>query len=160
MHSSAVASWALSPMPRASRRVLVIADYVGFAAFVVVMYLGYTAQPRWPVWLSIAAIILFVATALCFIRMVTAPGYAADTLDRRLDERQRQVRDRAYRAAYYALTLLFGALALAVMYAAANEETWQSLRDAALLMPWLTFVPGSLPTAFVAWTEPDLPEEA
>ena len=69
------------------------------------------------------------------------------------------VRDRAYRMAYYGLTLLFGGLSLIVMYAAGNDSSWSSLRVAALFFPWLTFLPGSLPTAVVAWTEPDPPED-
>ncbi len=147
-------------MLRSRRRALVVATYLGFAAFMLAMYRGYTAEPRWPALLAIFAAILFVATAAAFVRLVTAPGYAADTLDRRLDERQRLVRDRAYRVAYYALTLLFGALSLAVLYAAGNDEAWQSMRVPALFLPWLTFLPGSLPTAVVAWTEPDLPEDS
>jgi hypothetical protein len=163
MHSSTAApsrfSWVARPMPRSRRRALVVATYTGFAAFMVVMYRGYTAEPRWPAPLAIIAVILFVATAAAFIRLVTAPGYAADTVDRRLDERQRLVRDRAYRVAYYMLTLLFGGLSLGILYAAASDDAWSSVRVAALFLPWLTFLPGSLPTAVVAWTEPDLPED-
>jgi hypothetical protein len=105
-------------------------------------------------------VLLFGATAVTFIRVVTSPGYAADTVDRALDERQRQVRDRAYRAAYYGLTLLFGTLSLVVMYTAGDDATWSSVRTLAMLMPWLTFIPGSLPSAVVAWTEADVPEDA
>src|SRR5262245_444503 len=91
--------WALRPLGRGRRRVLVVGVYVGFAAFMAAMYAGYTAVPRWPGWLAIIAIVLFCATAVAFVRLITAPGYAADTLDARLDERQRQVRDHAYRLA-------------------------------------------------------------
>jgi hypothetical protein len=163
MHSFTAApsrfNWVASPMRRSRRRVLVMATYVGFAAFMVTMYGGYTAEPRWPSPLAVMAVLLFAATAVAFIRVVTAPGYAADTLDRALDERQRLVRDRAYRGAYYTLTLLFGALSLAVMYTAGNDSGWSALRAYALFLPWLTFIPGSLPSAVVAWTEPDLPED-
>jgi vacuolar-type H+-ATPase subunit I/STV1 len=163
MHSFTTApsrfSWAARPMPRSRRRALVLATYLGFAAFMAVMYGGYTAQPRWPALLAIIAAILFVATAGSFGRLVTAPGYAADSVDQRLDERQRLVRDRAYRMAYYAVALLFGVLSLGIMYAAGLDDTWSSVRVAALFLPWLTFLVGSLPTAVVAWTEPDLPED-
>jgi hypothetical protein len=71
---------------------------------------GYTAVPRWPWWLAVVATMLFVSTAIAYVGRVYAPGYAADTVDRRLDERQRLVRDRAYRVAYYALTIVFGGL--------------------------------------------------
>src|SRR5215467_2649142 len=137
MHNSAAvppsrSSWITRPMPRRARRALVVATYALFGAFMLVMYLGYTADPRWPSGLGVTAVVLFLATAIAFVRLVTAPGYAADTLDRRLDERQRFVRDRAYRVAYYALTLMFGAFSLAVMYAAGNDAVWPSLRDAAV----------------------------
>src|SRR5262245_54875201 len=111
-------------MSRASRRVLVVATYVGFAAFLIVQYRGYFAEPGWPTPLGVAAIVLFVATAAAFVRVVIAPGYAADTVDRRLDERQRLVRDRAYRIAYYALTLMFGAFSLVVRYTTGDDEGW------------------------------------
>ena len=163
MHNSASThsrfSWAARPLPRNRRRALVIATYLGFIAFVLVTYRGLTAEPRWPSELAATAVLLFVATAAAFVRLVTAPGYAADTVDRRLDERQRLVRDRAYRIAYYVLTLLFGAFSLAVMYTAGSDDSWTSVRSAALLLPWLTFLPGSLPTAVVAWTEPEPPGE-
>jgi hypothetical protein len=150
---------AWQPLPRARRRALVVGVYVGFAAVMAAMYAGATAVPRWPVWLGVIAIALFLATALGFVRLVAAPGYAADTLDRQLDERQRMVRDHAYRLAYYALTLLFILLSLVVMYAAGNDASWQALREPALFLPWFTFLPGSLPSVVVAWTEPDPPED-
>lgn len=160
MHNVVAARGTPRPMPRGQRRLLVIASYIGFAAFMTVMYFGAFATPRWPLGLGVLAVLLFGATAVAFVQLVRAPGYAADTVDARLDERQRQVRDRAYRFAYYALTILFGALSLAFMYAAGNDAGWQSIRDMALLLPWLTFIPGSLPTAVVAWVEADPPEDA
>jgi hypothetical protein len=163
MHSSpsttARANWLSSPLPRAPRRALVVAVYLGFLVFMAIMYRGAFSEPRWPGWLAVLAVLVFGATAFGFVRLVTAPGYCADTLDRQLDERQRLVRDHAYRGAYYLVTLLFGLFALAVMYAAGDDGTWPSLRQAALLLPWLSFIPGSLPTAFVAWSEPDLPDD-
>ncbi len=159
MHSIAQHRSVRRPMPLQRRRALVVATYIGFAAFMFALYAGYTAAPRWPLWLGVTAIALFVATTAAFVVLVRAPGYAADVLDSRLDERQRQVRDHAYRVAYYGLTLLFGVLSLFVMYAAGSNAGWQSIQDMALLLPWLTFLPGSLPTAVVAWTEPDPPEE-
>jgi len=159
MHSIAQHPAVRRPMSLRRRRALVVATYVGFAAFMVTLYAGYTAAPRWPFWLGCSAIILFVATAAAFIALVRAPGYAADVLDARLDERQRQVRDHAYRFAYYGLTILFGGFSLLVMYAAGSNASWQAIQDMALLLPWLTFLPGSLPTAVVAWTEPDILED-
>ncbi len=158
MHTTAThLTHARRPMLRSRRRALVVATYVGYAAFLAVLYAGYTAH--WPLGLGVLALLLFGGTALAFVQLIRAPGYAADTLDARLDERQRQVRDRAYRSAYYALTLLFGVLSLIFMYAAGSDTSWQGIRDQALLLPWLTFLPGSLPTAVVAWTEPDPPAD-
>src|SRR5262245_39183600 len=122
MHSSTASrprfAWATRALPRGTRRALVLAVYAGFAAFMAVMYLGVPAGPRCRAQLALAAIVRFAATTVAFVRLVTAPGYAADVLDPRLDERQRQVRDHAYRLAYYGLTVLVGVFALAVMYAA------------------------------------------
>ena len=50
-------------------------------------------------------------------------------------------------------------LGLAFMYAAGSDDTWSLLRTTLLFLPWLTFLTGSLPTAVVAWTEPDLPDD-
>jgi hypothetical protein len=137
----------------------VIASYLLFVAFMATMYAGYTADPRWPAGLAVAAVLLFAATAATFIRVVTSPGYAADTVDRALDEQQQQVRNRAYRSAYIGPTLLFGALTLVVMYAAGEDASWSNFRTLAVFMPWLTFIPGSLPSAVVAWTEADALED-
>jgi hypothetical protein len=93
---------------------------------------------RGPAALVLGAGVLFAATAAGFLRLLTAPGDAADSLDRRLDEWQRLVRDRAYRTAYYAWTAVFAVLNLGLMYAAGNADAWLSLRDAALFMPLLT----------------------
>jgi len=159
MHSSTTApsrfTWVARPLRRGQRRTLVIGMYAAFAAFIASLYFGSTSDPRWPLPLAIAAILLFGVTAAAFIRVATSPGYAADSLDRALDERQRQVRDRAYRVAYYGLTLLFGGVSLIVLYAA--TETLQTI---APFLPWLTFVAGSLPSAVVAWTEVDVPDDA
>ena len=157
MHSLAHHPSVRRPMSLQRRRALVIVTYLGFTLFLVALYAGYAAVPRWPFWLGCTTIVLFAATAAAFIALVRAPGYAADVLDARLDEGQQQVRDHAYRFAYYGLTVLFGVLSLVLMYAAGSNASWQSIQDMALLLPWLTFLPGSLPTAVVAWTEPDLP---
>jgi hypothetical protein len=136
-----------------------IAMYTGFAVLLVVTYFGYTSSPRWPSWLAVLAVCTLLATAFGFVRLVTAPGYAADTLDRHLDERQRLVRDRAYRGGYYIISALLLLLSVVVMYAAGNDDSWSVLRQLAPFLPWLAFIVGSLPTAIVAWSEPDLPED-
>jgi fatty acid desaturase len=62
--------WAARPISRARRRALVVFVYVSFAAFMALMYAGYTAVPRWPWWLATLA--AFVATAGAFIRLANA----------------------------------------------------------------------------------------
>jgi hypothetical protein len=114
----------------------------------------------WPSWLAILAITAFVATAFGFVRLVLSPGYVADTIDRHLDERQRLVRDRAYRVAYYGISAALLLLSLVVLYAAGDDVSWSTLRQLAPFLPWFAFVVGSLPTAIVAWSEPDVPEDA
>jgi hypothetical protein len=78
MHSIARHPAVRRPMSLRRRRALVVATYVGFAAFMVTLYAGSTAVPRWPVWLGCSAIVLFAATAAVFGALVRAPGYAAD----------------------------------------------------------------------------------
>ena len=88
MHSSTAAlsrfNWLARPLPRAQRRTLVIAMYALFVGFVGTMYAAYTSDPRWPAPLAVFDVLLFGATAVTFIRVVTSPGYAADSVDRAL----------------------------------------------------------------------------
>src|SRR5262245_34595295 len=92
------------PVTRAGRRRLVVALYAAYAAFLVVLSTGYSATPRWPWGLAALALLAFLATGALLVRLAVAPGYVADTADRFLDERQRLVRDRAYRVAYAVVT--------------------------------------------------------
>ena len=85
--SSARARWFAQPLGRARRRALVLATYASFVAFMLSMYAGYTSAPRWPAPLAVLAVVLVVATGAIFIRVVTSPGYTADTADRALDAR-------------------------------------------------------------------------
>ncbi len=163
MHSSTSRSspWRgfTSPLSRGQRRALVVAMYLAFAAFVAVLQAGSTHQPRWPTTLAVPAILLFIGFFACFARLLFAPGYVADTGDRALDERQRAVRNGAYRTSYLIVVGLFLILSLILLVPTYTETQWIQIRDLAVLLPWAAFILGSLPTAVVAWNEPDSPRD-
>jgi len=73
--------------------------------------------------------------------------------DRNLDERQRQVRDRAFRRAYWLTLAIVAVIALAVQAApiTPHGDQWDAITLPTFLLVLL------LPTMTVAWTEPDEP---
>lgn len=75
----------------------------------------------------------------------------ASMSDREVDERQKTVRDRAYRSAYRLLTLIIGlALPFVLLFSSAADGTLFFLSYVSLL--WFMVL---LPTWVIAWTEKD-----
>ncbi len=142
---------------RARRRALVAAMYLSAAAIGVLERLegaggGWTETAR-PV-ATLAFIVAIVLLGHLTYHSKTNP----DTL---LDERGRSVRDRAYRQAHHAVSVLATAgllyLVLAVRlgwaWVPGTTGEWLGVAFAA------TFLTASLPIAIIAWTEPDFPAE-
>ncbi len=75
-----------------------------------------------------------------------------------LDERDTSVRDHAYRRSYW-IAIIVVALGLVYAMLAADHSDWWLPQTAdaygAVLVGFL-FLIGSLPTAVVAWSEPDV----
>jgi len=77
-----------------------------------------------------------------------------------VDERQLQVRDRAFYRAYQILSSLFGLWVVYEGIARTNERQWfwvpQTFGDYQAIVWGYLLVAMTLPSALIAWTEPDL----
>lgn len=138
---------------RPLRRTLVVVMYLSFGVFLYALYVagGNVTSPL------LAAIVIPGAIAVyACIRLLRAPGYIGDAVDRNLDELQRTVRDRAYRVSYSIFVLIFVAIALAALLSTGSAAEWEALRLPGRFLPWLSLVAATLPTAVIAWTYPDL----
>jgi hypothetical protein len=138
-------------------RALVLATYASFAGAVLTRTLGET----YPIVLPAFAV-LAVATVLFAYKLMRGELWRiTNDEDRKLDEREILLRNRAYRGAYITLA---SALLLALVY-------WQIASDAGLWLPQgesaqAILVAGAflfaltLPSAALAWIAPPrLPEE-
>jgi len=144
---------------RRTRRFLVIAALVGFP-LQQVGYLLLVANGLLPaiVWGTVS-IVLFSAT---IVGVVAIYGFGQGRMDRRerLDERQRQMVDRALITSYTVLTTVIVAVAgiLAVYLSFVGPLQLDMLG----LTPWVIaiglYVP-FLPFAALAWIEPDAPAD-
>jgi hypothetical protein len=123
---------------RAWRRRAVLAAYGGYALTVAIYLVGFFA--------------------LCS-RSLGAWSIAHDS-DSSLDEHQQRVRDRAYRPSYWVVALIL-LLGTAYIQLADSSGWWlPSSTEASQGITWtLIFLAMTLPTAIIAWTEPDVPAE-
>jgi hypothetical protein len=140
----------------------VVATYGGYAAVVGLFWLN--ANADLPLWTAVLLLLAGLVLLAGLLSIFFGQGHAVDLAnqtDAALDERERQVRDRAFRFAYIWLAAAF---TLLVTYAAIASDsglgwlprTWNE-RQAVLwgvnLLAW------TLPTASVAWMEPDPVED-
>jgi len=149
------------PLSRAARRRLVIGAYGGYLALVVFWALSSRAGAPW---LMVFALLAGLVTLYSYGRLLYTGGFwnLANNPDDRLDERQRRVRDAAYRWAY-AISSATVFLALLYWYIAADVADADKLklwlpstfgeRNAVFWGAWLLLT--TLPAAVLAWLEPD-----
>lgn len=151
-----VRAWWAAALGRSIRRGLVVFMYASFLAFLVGLYVanGTFTPPLAGITLA-AGVVALVA----WVRLLWAPGFVGDLTDHHLDERQRAIRDRAYRNSYLITVTLVLVGALIAMYWSGSDDQWSQLRIPGRFLPWFAFILGTLPTAVIAWTAPDEPEE-
>lgn len=146
------------PINRRQRRQLVIGMYLGYGLLVGFWTLSSQLKNAWPMALVVICALGIVYT---FRELVIRHGFwvLANAPDQDLDERQVKARDNAYRIAYALFSSLAG---LGVLY-------WYLATDAVKLRLWLPTTTNelnavfwgvwllmvSLPTAVLAWIEPD-----
>lgn len=144
---------------RAARRRAVMAIYLGYPALLLCLALARGLPDPRPWWFPILLLPLGIAVLVGLAALLSSWVWqAANQEDSALDERQRRVRDRAYLHAYQGLGALVILTAVYAMFAR-NLGWWlptTGLQMQALF--WGVFLLClTLPTAIVAWTEPDLP---
>jgi hypothetical protein len=137
------------------RRVLVGVLGIGWALAAAMLL-----APGVPTALAIAAV---VATLLVWVALVLVTRNLTQTVDAFADERERVVRDRAHRLAYWALApVLGGVIGWLLTYAMRSSRQLilgPAVAPQIAAVCWTLFVLyGALPVAILAWTEPDPPE--
>lgn len=150
---------------RSRRRRAVIALYVGYPAFVALLWLGSQLRHADASTLALATILPLVASVAAmltggYVLLSRTAINLPNILERMLDERQRLVRDGAYRVAF---RIVSGVLLVAALYMfMALSAGWPLPRsgEAGHAIFWAVFVvTTTLPTAIIAWTEPDREDE-
>lgn len=149
-------------MPTASRRVrrlLVAAAFLGFP-LQSVGYAALMAPGRVPlsVWAPLS-VILFGAT---LVGVVGIYGYARGRADMKaeLDERQRQIRDQAWILAYGLITTVVTiAIAILTLAASFNGPVTIGMNELTPIVVALGLYLPILPSATLAWSEPDAPND-
>lgn len=141
-------------LSRSLRRVAVVATYLGLAATVALLWGEASGTlPGWSIWPAAAGAVVAVAG----LAGSAATATRATWWQAPLDERDRAVRDHAYRRAYWIVSILV-LLALAYAMLAAERPGWwlpERQSDYWALFIVLAIVTGVLPTTIVAWIEPD-----
>ncbi|MDQ4128928.1 MAG: hypothetical protein M3151_13445 [Actinomycetota bacterium] len=139
------------------RRMLVLAEYAGISCFPVVSIFTESA------WWMLLGLLGVIATVLIHGRLLFPfTQKIANKTDADLDERQTAVRDSAHRTSYEILgTVIIVGLALLHMLTTGplGERPWTSQTSIHGIV-WPTFTTillmfSTLPTAVIAWAEPD-----
>ncbi len=145
---------------RARRRRAVLALYLGYPLFVASLWGGSALRHHGEPGLAWAMVVPLAVTVVAML----AGGYILlsrtainlpNMSDRVLDERQRLVRDRAYRISFRLVSGVLLSAALYMMMALSSGWSVPHTADAGQAIFWGVFVvTTTLPTAVIAWTEP------
>jgi len=147
--------------PRVVRRALVGAALAGYPVFVAAWIglptLGVTGIP----WALVVAA-LGLGVILAAIALYQFRRRMAQSPDRDLDERQIAIRDRAYLVSYRAFSaIVLGGLLVAGILPDVLDRPLAVTFEAVQPVFWGAFLYSIiLPSAVVAWQEPDLPADA
>jgi hypothetical protein len=147
-----------------TRRRRVVALYGGFAAMCVIYRAAYGHGPLgWRIAGLIGVALAFGCFCYGFFTLLQRTYINAPNIgDYAFDERQRVRRDQAIRRAYPVIGAISGLVPLYAVIAITADK-WQVLRDGYVVqcLAWTLFIlTMTLPTAIMAWTEPDpLPED-
>jgi hypothetical protein len=155
---NSVSSLTAAGVGRRARRTLVLSAYSGYLAVVGVFWLRSALD--WPGWTLWFASVPALVTLFSYFVLMLSSGAVAHASDRHLDERQQLVRNRAYTLAYQIVGGLFLILTLLTLIALNNGTDWlpRSLNEFNAVFWGLWLLTTTLPTAVLAWTEPDISE--
>jgi uncharacterized membrane protein len=139
------------------RRRVVVAMYGTWLLVALAALLGAQAQSKW---ITAGLVVLAIGALITMTMSVTWLGRrtyvnSPQLADRELDERLVQVKNRAYRTAFRifaAYVAVAWPLSLLVLF---NDHTGRGAANALLIFASLGLLVTTLPTAVVAWREPD-----
>ena len=146
MSNAVIAQPSWGEWRRAQRRQLVVATFISYGALVAVLWWQVNQASGLESWLG-PWIGLFALSSIASIAGLLAMRIVSQHIgegdDALLDERQRQVRDSAHTRAYYTVCFLF---TLAIIFSP----------KALVVLPSAILLFNTLPSAIIAWREPDL----
>lgn len=145
------------PVGQGWRRMFVLLAYLGHAALVVLWTLlpsrGQLDNPTlgFADWATVFGSILVGAS---YFLMTITTNRIASKSDSLLDERQKELRDNAHRHAYY----IFGSTIFLLCILITGDNRWGAVEiPGAFFFAIIAYL--TLPTALVAWLEPNPPKE-
>lgn len=143
---------------RQRRRAAVVATYLGYLAMSGAWYVA-SAQRSAGLFVLVLVLGVVMLTGLAVL-LTSWVWYAANETTAKLDERQQQVRDRAYLHSY---RLFAGIVTLVAVYGGLAWDTglWlpQTWNQVQAVVWGVLLAAMTLPSAVVAWTAPDAPAE-
>jgi hypothetical protein len=142
---------------RGRRRGAVAAHYVAMALALVSWFGATSVDGQGLFWSLIVAFLVFslVGGHIFVVVKSSTQRVAEQWGDGTLDERQRQVRDGAYRLAYVVLAGVFLLGLIFVQLAPFMDLPLPGRERASMLLPFGAWLVSTLPTTIIAWTELD-----
>lgn len=147
---------------RARRRGLVVVLYASYASLIACFALAENSALGLVFVAGLLPSAVALMSAFWALSQVALP-YATEGTGRKaelVDERQLQVRDRAFYRAYQILSSLFGLWVVYEGIARTNERQWfwvpQTFDQYQAIVWGYLLVSMTLPSALIAWNEPDL----
>lgn len=148
--------WQAPLISRSIRRFLVLGCYFGYLGLIIAWI--FLPQPI----RSIFTLLIGLFSILCFAALLM-PNLigVSDGQINLLDERQQQFRQMMYPRAYQILSGIFLLVCLYVFIAADAEVLWlpKTELERQAVFYGIFLVISTLPTALIAWLEPDSPSE-
>lgn len=152
---------------RAQRRRMVVLLYLGYPLGVGAVWLSEQLREAnaFPLVYAAGAVAIvgILATIVAYFKLMGRTTVNLPNISgRALDERQRRVRDGAFRGAYYTLMTLVTLIGAAVLLVSifGNAPTFSVTNGTAQVTWWGIFiVTNTLPTAIIAWNEPNPDDE-
>jgi hypothetical protein len=146
---------------RTLRRRVVVAMYASYLLIALGVQLSFQVQGKWITGVMTVLAVVAVAAATLSNGWLGRRTYvnAPQLEDRELDERLVQIKNQAYRTAYkivVPLVLVAGPLAYMLL---SIEQGGRGISHAILIYGGLALLVTTLPTAIVAWHEPDPEKE-
>ena len=151
------------PLPRSLRRVLVALLYPAYLGCLICFAVGQSGGHAAPLFFTMSGLCFLVVLGILIRLFVRKSSLSIiNGADRDLDERQRHVRDQAYRVAYALLVVAIAVIAALAFTRTPEELSWLISHQVGVGVFGLLFLLAvSLPRVVLAWSEPDpLQDEA